>query len=475
MKKVLVSLLLVVSLLLGIFSMASCTKPMPDFEMPEGGFNVDNKVEITFWHTMGAGLQTQLESAIKRFNKLYPNITIVHKQRGGYDDVRNDVSKALMAQNQPNLAYCYPDHIALYNTSGGVVTLDQFFEYDQEITRADGSKEIFGLTDEQIEDFVESYLEEGRVFGDGKTYSLPLSKSTELLYYNADFFEKHDLEVPTTWEEMEAVCKRIKEIDPNSIPLGYDSEANWFITLCAQYGYPYTSLEEGNHFQFANEDNYKFVKMIRDWYKKGYVTTQEIYGAYTSTLFTVTAKDEIKSYMSIGSSGGASHQAPTADGDGKFPFTVGIATIPQVDPENPKAISQGPSLCILQDEDPQKVLASWLFVKFLTTDVGFQADFSKASGYVPVIKSAKNDPFYTRFLNGANGTTGITALSAKVCLDQPETTFFTSPAFNGSTVAREQVGIMIKRVLVANWADDKVMSEIDKLFKEAVAICEARS
>ena len=62
-------------------------------------------------------------------------------------------------------------------------------------------------------------------------YTLPMSKSTEALYYNKTFFEKNGLSVPTTWDEMEAVCARIKEIDPACVPLGYDSEANWFITM----------------------------------------------------------------------------------------------------------------------------------------------------------------------------------------------------------------------------------------------------
>jgi len=53
---------------------------------------------------------------------------------------------------------------------------------------------------------------------------------------------------------------------------------------------------------------------------------------------------------------------------------VGITTIPQANPESPKVISQGPSLCIFQKENPQEVIASWLFVKFLTTNVDFQAE-----------------------------------------------------------------------------------------------------
>ena len=460
--------------LMSIFSMTGCgKKEMPNFEMPEGGYD-GSEVTITFYHTMGQSLQNVLDNHIKYFNTLYPNIHIEHSQIGGYDDVRSQISTELSAQRQPNIAYCYPDHVALYNTAGAVVTLDQFIESRQEITLADGTKTILGLTDEQVDDFVDGYWNEGKTFGDDKMYALPLSKSTELLFYNATFFKENSLEPPKTWDEMEELCRKILTIDPKCIPLGYDSEANWFITLCEQYGSPYTSLDEKDHFLFDNQTNMDFVKELRTWHKDGLCTTQEIYGAYTSTLFTAQGEDVVKSYMSIGSSGGTVHQLPSQDGDGKYPFEVGIATIPQVNPDNPKAISQGPSLCIFQNQNPQEVIASWIFMKFLTTDIAFQADFSMASGYVPVIESAKNDPFYQNFLSKADGTDHIAALGATVCLAQKDA-YFTSPAFNGSSVAREQVGALLQECMTATWSNSELDSKIKDRFKEAITECEYRS
>ncbi len=473
MKRIVVSTILVLSLLVGMFSMTSCRKEMPNFEMPEGGYD-GSEVTIVFYHTMGQSLQGVLNSYIEAFNELYPQIHIEHTQVGGYDDVRDQISTELTVQEQPNIAYCYPDHVALYNVANAVVTLDQFIESEQVITREDGTTEILGLTDEQIEDFVDGYWEEGKSFGDGKMYALPLSKSTELLFYNKTFFDDNGLVPPTTWDEMEELCRTIKSIDKTSIPLGYDSEANWFITMAAQYGSDYTSLNEDDHFLFDNDTNMDFVKKFRSWYKEGLVTTQSIYGAYTSNLFTAQGEGEVKSYMSIGSSGGTAHQLPTQNGDGQYPFEVGIASIPQVDPENPKAISQGPSLCIFQNENPQEVIASWLFMKFLTTSFEFQADFSMISGYVPVIESAANDPFYQDFLSKANGYDGLTALGASVCLAQKDA-YFTSPAFNGSTVAREQVGGLLQKCMTENWTDAELDSKIRAMFAAAIQQCEYRS
>ena len=469
MKKRIMALLFAVVMLL---SMAACNGEgsnvvKSNFVVPENGYD-GSEVTITFYNTMGANLRTVLDEYIVEFNKLYPNIHIEVTQVGNYDDVRDQVSTEITVGNQPNIAYCYPDHVALYNLAKAVVTLDDLIASDITVTRADGSTEILGLTDAQKADFIEGYYNEGKQFGDGLMYTLPLSKSTEVLYCNKTFFEANGIAVPTTWDELEAVCAKIKEIDPNSIPLGYDSEANWFITMCEQYQSPYTSAS-GEHFLFDNDTNKAFIKRFREWYKKGYLTTQEIYGGYTSGLFVNIPSDEnpTRSYMSIGSSAGATHQRPAAV-DGEYPFEVGIATVPQVNAENPKVISQGPSLCILKSANPQETVASWLFVKYLTTNVEFQAAFSMASGYVPVLKSVADNEIYAEYLQNADGGNYIAALSAKVCLQQQHA-YYTSPAFNGSSTARDQVGLLLQRCLVE--AGDDADAIINKAFADAITAC----
>ena len=470
MKKI-VSVLLLTCMLLGIFAMAGCQSGggdkllLSNFEIPEGGYD-GSEVTITFYHTMGSNLSDVLKIYIEEFNKLYPNIHIDHKQVGNYDDVRDQIKTELTVGNQPNIAYCYPDHVALYNIAKAVVTLDDLIASDIEVKRADGTTEILGLTDAQIADFIEGYYNEGKQFGDGLMYTMPMSKSTEVLYYNKTFFEANGLKVPTTWDEMEALCAQIKAIDPDCIPLGYDSEANWFITMTEQYGSPYTTASGEEKFLFNNDTNKEFVAKFRDWYQKGYVTTQEIYGAYTSGLFVATTGTN--SYMSIGSSAGATHQRPTKGDDG-YPFEVGIATIPQVDPANPKVISQGPSLCIFKDSNPQEVLAAWLVAKFLTTNVAFQAEFSMASGYVPVLKSVAENEVYAQFLASADGGDYISALSAKVCLEQ-EKAYYTSPAFNGSSSARDQVALLMQSAFVENDGGD-LKALLDRLFANAIKEC----
>ena len=467
MKKALVSLVLVIVMMLNMVALTGCADILKSLL---GSDDNGDKIVITFSHTMGENLKTVLDDYIEVFQELYPNIVVENTKIGGYDDVRDQIKDEITAGLQPNIAYCYPDHVALYNDAMAVLTLDEFIESEKVITRADGTTEILGLTQAQIDDFIPGYYTEGMQFGDGsKMYTMPFSKSTEVLYYNKTFFEKHNISVPTTWDEMEAVCAKIKEIEPKSIPLGYDSEANWFITMTEQLGTPYTAAE-GEHFLFDTAENREFCEKFRGWFIKGYVTTQDIYGNYTSGLFKST--DVTKSYMSIGSSAGATHQRPAKDDNtGKYPFEVGIAPIPQVDPKNPKVISQGPSVCIFDGFTDEQEEASWLLVKFLTTSVEFQAEFSMASGYVPVIKSAANYPDYADFLAKANGGDYVAALSAKVCLEQADA-YYTSPAFVGSSDARDEVGALLQKCLLLDAKVADPAAEIKKLFEAAVRACQ---
>ena len=431
-------------------------------------------VTIKFYHTMSATtLQPTLEKYIAKFNETFPNITVSHEQIGNYDGVRDQIKTEIAVGSQPNVAYCYPDHVALYNKAKAVQTLDTFINDTGTYTTTNAAGEQIeykiGLTQEEQDAFIQGYWDEGKSYGDNLMYTLPFSKSTEVLYYNKTFFTEHNLTVPTTWDEMWDVCAKIKEIDPKCIPLGYDSAANWFITMTQQLNSGYTSATKvnGTNFLFDNETNRAFVADLKTQYDKGYFTTQGLLGGYTSSLFVEGASSDdtkVRSYMSIGSSAGATHQRPTKTDEGTYPFDVGIASIPQADKTNPKVISQGPDVVVFKSKNKQQTIASWLFIKYLTTSVEFQAEFGLTSGYVPVLKTVAENETYQAALAKADGGDNIAALSQKVCMEQ-ESAYFTSPAFVGSSTARDQVGALLEAVISGS-------KTIDTAFADALAECE---
>lgn len=163
--------------------------------------------------------------------------------------------------------------------------------------------------------------------------------------------------------------------------------------------------------------------------------------------------------MSIGSTGGAQYQQGSGT-DGKYDFEVGVASVPQVDPEHPKTILQGPSVCIFKDNNPQKVLASWLLIKFLTTDIQSQANYSINSGYIPVTKPVFENEAYKTFL-ARTSLIPRTAATCKTLVDAGA--FYTSPVFVGSAKAREQVENLMRTALMTG--------DLNSAFADALAQC----
>ena len=97
-----------------------------------------------------------------------------------------------------------------------------------------------------------------------------------------------------------------------------------------------------------------------------------------------------------------------------------------------------------------------------------------SSGYVPVLESVADFPAYANYLSFADGGDNITALSAKVCLEQKDA-YYVSPAFNGSSEARDQVGALLQYCMVQYKTASDVDAMIKEAFEDAVAECEYKS
>ena len=68
--------------------------------------------------------------------------------------------------------------------------------------------------------FYQAFLDQSVV--DGTVWAVPDLASARALYYNKDILEQAGVEVPTTWDELTAVCKTIKEKCSDVYPWGID-------------------------------------------------------------------------------------------------------------------------------------------------------------------------------------------------------------------------------------------------------------
>lgn len=154
-------------------------------------------------------------------------------------------------------------------------------------------------------------------------------------------------------------------------------------------------------------------------------------------------------------------------------FETEVMMIPQVDPEHPKMISQGPSVCIFQKSDPQEVLASWLFVQYLISN-DVQVAYSETEGYLPVTLKAQNSPEYQEYLSKCgednNAHYDVKIKASKLLMNNMNNTFVT-PVFNGSTSLRDAAGQMIENVVKSVRRKEKVNNKyIDKMYKDVSSL-----
>lgn len=473
MKKF-ISIFLILTIMISMLSLVSCdfwifktttiteatTTTIPDVPSVrfDGGYD-SSEVMIEIWHLLheSSGI-TAIEKAALRFKEIYPNITIKTMTYGDYNQIYEFVNKT-DKENRPNLIFCSPELILEYNKSNSIVTLDSFVDSDYVI---ESTGEMMGFTEEQIDDLVDNFYNEGRILDDGKMYYLPLYRLTDLLYYNKSVFDELGLEAPQTWKDVENCIQVIKENYPDSIPLGCESTENLFITLAAQYGSDYTS-NTGNNYLFVNDTNKSFVSKFAEWYQKGWFTTDyPERGPYDDFASG-------KILMSIASSAGVRYHSPNKV-DGEYTFELGVAPMPQVDTSSPKSISYGPSIAMLESENIQGVYASWLFLKFLMTDPETQGLLAVKYLSMPMTNSALESNIYTNMMKSYENS-GSLLLTANEFIVTQSTACFIPAVFTGADKTKENVGLLMKSVFSKYQLGANNSTMIDEEFIKALANC----
>ena len=444
------------ALLVGTLALSGChgRREQAAFAVPES-FDTSRQYEVVFWAKNDTNkTQTDIyKQAIEDFRQLYPNITVTMRLYTNYGDIYNDVITNISTGTTPNVCITYPDHIATYLTGDNVVVpLDELFA--DERYGLGGSELLYeGPTQEEI---VPQFLDECRL--GGTYYAIPYMRSTEACYINKDFVEALGYEVPDVltwdfiWEVSEAAAATkgadgIYSLNGQKvlIPFLYKSTDNMMIQMLRQQGAGY-STQTGD-IQLFNDTTTGLLLDIADHTAKGAFSTFKISGYPANFL---NAGQCVFAVDSTAGSTWMGCDAPLMDiaADEVVDFGTEVRMVPQFDPENPQMISQGPSICIFNKEDPQEVLASWLFAQYLLTDE-VQIAYSQTEGYVPVTTRAQNDAGYQDYLSRAgedNGTHYAVKLQAvQLLLDHLDDTFVTA-VFNGSASLRDAAGQLIEDV-----------------------------
>ena len=448
-KRIAIMLLLVLTL--GLLPGCHGAVDKAAFAIPEE-FDTSRNYEITFWAKNDTNMiQVQIyEKAIADFQALYPNITVNLRLYTDYGRIYNDVITNIATNTTPNVCITYPDHIATYLTgTNSVVPLDDLFTHGK--YGLGGSELRFdGPAESEI---VPEFLNEGIV--NGSHYAIPYMRSTECCYVNRDFVEALGYELPEVltwdfvWEVSEAAMA--KDAEGNFlvngqkvlIPFIYKSTDNMMITMLRQLDAGYSTGP--GEIQIFNDTTRELLYTIGEHAGTGAFSTFKI-SSYPANFLNAG-----QCIFAIDSTAGATwmgSEAPLIDiaEDKLVHFDTEVMLIPQFDPANPEMISQGPSICIFNKEDPQEVLASWLFAQYMLTNE-VQIAYSQTEGYAPVTLQAQESAEYQDYLSRAGENNelyyDVKLEATRLLLDNIDNTFVT-PVFNGSASLRDAAGQLIE-------------------------------
>ena len=417
----------------------------------------DEKMTVVFWAKNDTNkAQTAVYAkAIEDFEALYPDIHVEMRLYTDYNLIFNDVRNNIKTNTTPNVCITYPDHIATYLTGQDIVVpLDDLM-----------TNEAYGLGGSQLkfdgptlEEIVPQFLAECVI--NGQHYALPYMRSTEACYVNKTFVEKLGYTLPDAltwdfvWEVSEAAMAKAEDgtflVNGQTvmIPFIYKSTDNMMIQMLRQLSAPY-STSNGDVLIF-NDASRQVLRTVAEHVWTGAFSTFKI-SSYPGNFLNAG-----QCIFAIDSTAGATWMgadAPLMDihDNQVVQFETAVLPIPQFDVDDPKMISQGPSVCIFNKEDPQEVLASWLFAQFLLSD-SVQIGYAKTEGYVPVTTKAQQTAEYQDYLS-RRGEDNVEHYyvkidAAKLLMAHPENTFVT-PVFDGSTSLRLAAGQMIEEVAKA--------------------------
>lgn len=424
--------------------------------VPPASFDTAKTYEITFWakNDTNKVQQNIYAEAIRDFEALYPNIHVSLKLYTDYGRIYNDVITNISTGTTPNVCITYPDHIATYLTgSNTVVPLDELFTDKKYGLGASELKYDGPARDEMVEKFLTECA-----FG-GHYYAVPYVRSTEACYVNKTYVEKLGYTLPEkltwdfVWEVSEAAMAKNADgtfaVNGQNvmIPFIYKSTDNMMIQMVKQLGAGY-STSAGEILLF-NDETKDILKTVAEHGRTGAFSTFKI-SSYPANF--LNAGQCIFAVDSTAGSTWMGSEAPLLDipASQLVKFETAVMEIPQYNVEDPQMISQGPSICIFNKEDPQEVLASWIFMQYMLTNE-VQIAYAETEGYAPVTEKALNAPEYQEYLS-LSGTDAdhysVKIDATKLLMEHVDQTFVT-PVFNGSASLRDAAGTLIEETVKA--------------------------
>lgn len=352
----------------------------------KGPLDPKDPVSLTVWHYYNGSQQAAFDALVEEFNDTVGQelgIYVESYSQGSVADlesaVRDAIGGKVGAEAMPDIFSSYADTAYEVEQAGALANLSSY------------------LTEEELDRYVDSYIEEGRIAADGSLRIFPTAKSTEIMMLNKTDWEDFSaasgvsLEDLRTIEGVAAAARTYYEWTDSLTPdvpedgralYGRDAVANYFIIGLQQLGVEIFQVENGGITLNAPE------KELRRLWENFYVPMVKGYfGAYGAFRSDDVKTGDILAYT--GSTASAMYFPDQVELDeGSHAIDYIVMPAPIFEGGRDYAVQQGAGM-VVSKSDQRHEYASVEFLKWFT-----QAEnnlrFGCVSGYLPVLKEANS-------------------------------------------------------------------------------------
>lgn len=343
-------------------------------------------VSLTIWHYYNGSQQLAFDTLIEEFNETTgreKGIYVQSYSQGSVSDletaVRDSIAGKVGADAMPDIFSSYADTAYEVEQAGALADLSDY------------------LSEEELDQYVDSYMEEGCIAADGTLRIFPTAKSTEIMMINKTDWEPFAAETGVSLEDLRtiegvtAVAQKYYEWTDSQTPdvaedgrafYGRDALANYFIIGMQQQGVEIFQVENGQvTLNLPKEelhriwDNY-YVPMV-----KGY------FGAYGSFRSDDVKTGELLAYT--GSTSSAMYFPNQVElEDTSYDIDYIVMPAPVFEGGDSCAVQQGAGMVVSRSDEVHEYAAVEFLKWFTEADNNLQ--FGCVSGYLPVLKEANS-------------------------------------------------------------------------------------
>lgn len=344
--------------------------PKPAAPAGEAGtFKPIDPAKAVLWDRQTTETAKLLREFVAEFNKDRQGMPLDPQYIGGYSEIFRKVTASIEAGTLPAMAASYESMASEYIRAGALAELDSFVNDPK-----------LGYTKEELEDFFPVVLEINRYpeFGN-RMYSFPYTKSVLMLGYNERVMQAAGLDgtPPKTWDEFLAQCRQITaRTGKPAYAINVDASAvdGMIFSMGGE-------VVDGKTTLFDQPASIRTFELIETLAKEklckqitpGTYDDESEFAQGNIAFFIRSSISRVSVLRVMGTTEG-----------------WGLAMLPQADPANPRTVLFGANVCIFNVPKEQQT-AAWEFVKFFTSPE-VNVRWALGTGYVPIRKSAANDP-----------------------------------------------------------------------------------